>query len=277
MLRTRLFTAVALVLVFLSGLFLLPELYWDALMLGVVCLGAWEWAQLSRFQPPWRGLFVLALLTSGMLLLPMTALAPYTLWQQEAELLIIAAATLFWLLLAPWWMHRRVVPGKTVLAVLGWVILLSTWLAIDSLRRVSPLLVLGVVGTVWIADTAAYLAGRRFGRRKLAPQISPGKTWEGAIGALLAVTLYGAALCWVTGLGFWLLIGLWGLTVLSIMGDLFESMLKRQAGLKDSGTLLPGHGGVLDRIDALTSTLPVAAFYVYFPLYFSLFDPGSLA
>ena len=124
---------------------------------------------------------------------------------------------------------------------------------------------------VWMADIAAYFSGKKFGKHKLAPSISPGKTWEGVIGAVLGVSIYavlavvGAAQAKLIGLpdlkgfaGLVLLSWLW--VALSIIGDLFESAIKRQAGVKDSGTLLPGHGGVLDRIDAMTSTLPLAAF-----------------
>jgi phosphatidate cytidylyltransferase len=122
---------------------------------------------------------------------------------------------------------------------------------------------------VWIADTGAYFAGRTFGRHKLAPSISPGKTWEGVAGGAACVALYvfvlqatgaGAAGPLAGAPGWALAVTL---TALSVLGDLFESLVKRQAGAKDSGTLLPGHGGVLDRIDGLTSTLPVAAFAMY--------------
>jgi phosphatidate cytidylyltransferase len=127
------------------------------------------------------------------------------------------------------------------------------------------------MATVWIADIAAYFFGRRFGRRKLAPNVSPGKTWEGLYGALAATAVYagawiglfrGATPAAVRDLPWspvWMIILLEALAVLSVLGDLFESAMKRQAGLKDSGSLLPGHGGVLDRIDALTPVLPVAA------------------
>jgi phosphatidate cytidylyltransferase len=130
-------------------------------------------------------------------------------------------------------------------------------------------LLLAVLATVWISDTAAYFVGRRFGRLKLAPSISPGKTWEGVAGALLAVGVYAAAWAalgapqtfWLAGtrsapIGF--LAILLGLAVVGIIGDLFESLIKRQAGVKDSGTLLPGHGGILDRIDAPVAMLPLA-------------------
>ena len=124
--------------------------------------------------------------------------------------------------------------------------------------------------TVWLADSAAYFAGKRFGRHKLAPEISPGKTWEGVAGALFATTVYGLVLCNYMHYSRWLILGLWLIVVLSIMGDLFESLMKRQAGVKDSSHLLPGHGGVLDRIDGLMPTLPLVLFYIYFPLFSNL-------
>jgi len=130
------------------------------------------------------------------------------------------------------------------------------------------MLVLGVLALTWVADSTAYLVGRACGRRKLAPAISPGKTWEGAIGGLLGVLVY-AIICGSTipvlkahleGNGAWLLYVGAGvlLCVVGVVGDLFESAVKRQASVKDSGTLLPGHGGLLDRIDSAVSVLPVA-------------------
>jgi phosphatidate cytidylyltransferase len=138
------------------------------------------------------------------------------------------------------------------------------WLALVRLQP-TPWALIIVMSVVWIADTAAYAAGKSFGRNKLAPQISPGKTWEGAFGAMVAVAVYYGVLLLalapeqryfngIGGLGLFLLI-----LVLSIEGDLFESWMKRQAGVKDSGQLLPGHGGILDRIDGLTATMPLAA------------------
>ena len=119
-----------------------------------------------------------------------------------------------------------------------------------------------MLALVWIADTAAYFAGTRWGRHKLAPAISPGKTWEGAAGGLAGVLVYASAImaAMVEGIAWAPFLGAAALlAVLSIVGDLFESAAKRQAGVKDSGALLPGHGGVLDRIDSATSTLPIAA------------------
>ena len=145
--------------------------------------------------------------------------------------------------------------------LVGWIVLLPTCLALYQLRVISPWLLLGFMATIWISDTAAYFTGRSLGKRKLAPTISPNKTWEGVAGALIAVTVY--ALAWTIWqpnptFAFALIPILLIMALLGIIGDLYESLVKRQAGVKDSGTLLPGHGGILDRIDALTSALPFA-------------------
>jgi phosphatidate cytidylyltransferase len=155
--------------------------------------------------------------------------------------------------------------------VLAVVLVLAAWFALMRFLSQGVLMLLSVLCVVWIADTAAYFVGRAFGRRKLAPHISPGKTWAGVVGAILAVLLFAfaawqlvpAARIYSNGLfaaigpAFALLL-LALLVVLSIVGDLFESLLKRQAGVKDSGQLLPGHGGVLDRVDAMVPLLPSA-------------------
>jgi phosphatidate cytidylyltransferase len=146
-------------------------------------------------------------------------------------------------------------------------------LALYQLRAISPTLLLGFMGTIWISDTAAYFTGRAFGKRKLAYHISPGKTWEGVAGAMLAVLIYGLIWVFVFADGAYvetLVPLLIILAALGIMGDLFESLIKRQAGVKDSGSILPGHGGILDRIDALTAALPVAILAVQI---FNSFQP----
>jgi phosphatidate cytidylyltransferase len=172
---------------------------------------------------------------------------------------------------APFWVKRRwPTNGKWTMLTCGWIVLIGAWVALVELQSRSPWLVLAAMAIVWIADTAAYFCGRAFGRRKLAPQISPGKTWEGVFGGLAAVAVY--ALCLVSfareagfvpaigalAVAVWLGLALL-LTSISVIGDLFESLLKRHAGVKDSGNLLPGHGGVLDRIDALLAAMPLAA------------------
>ena len=173
------------------------------------------------------------------------------------ELFVLAA--LFWIVAAPVWMWRGVQPAHaTWIGAAGFAVLLPAALAMAAL---APLDVLLVLLLVWIADTAAYFVGRTWGRRKLAPGISPGKTWEGAFGGLVGAALYAIILAFFThrGAGPALVATAVMLGMASIVGDLFESAAKRQAGLKDSGSLLPGHGGILDRIDSATAVLPLAA------------------
>jgi phosphatidate cytidylyltransferase len=161
------------------------------------------------------------------------------------------------------------------MALVGWAVLIPTGLAMLDMRAAvpSPWILLFVMCLVWVADSAAYFTGRKFGKTKLAPSISPGKTWEGVSGAIFGVSVY-VVLVWhfspmlIAGISPQfsrievlpaLMLTAWWWVALAVIGDLFESAIKRQAGVKDSGALLPGHGGLLDRIDALTSTLPLAA------------------
>jgi phosphatidate cytidylyltransferase len=147
-----------------------------------------------------------------------------------------------------------------VRTVVGVVLLLPTWAALLYLHARGPGVLLGVMAIVWIADTAAFFAGRHFGRHKLAPTISPGKTREGVVGAFIALALYAGVLSVFLNLPLLpLFAAVAGLLYMAVLGDLFESWIKRVSGMKDSGDLLPGHGGVLDRVDALTSTLPIAS------------------
>lgn len=172
---------------------------------------------------------------------------------------LFALTAFFWVVLAPLWMWRRVQPGQTVwLGAAGFAVLVPAGLA---MVRLEPLVVLLVLVLVWIADSAAYFVGRAWGRRKLAPAISPGKTWEGVAGGLIGATLYAIIIAFFTDPGAWLALVVTALLLgmVSIVGDLFESAMKRQAGVKDSGSLLPGHGGILDRIDSATAALPLAA------------------
>jgi phosphatidate cytidylyltransferase len=268
MLKERVGTALVLFVLFLAGLFYLSDFQWSLLMLAVVCMGAWEWATLIRLSPGGVRLFSLAVALIGAGLL-WSGATRHMLTTAEPLSWLMAGLALFWALAVPLWLKLRPrIENRLFLAGVGLLVLLPTWLAFDGLRRVSPMLLLAVMFTVWIADTAAYFAGKRFGRRKLAPAISPGKTWEGVMGALCGVAVYGLVLCTTLKMSLWLIPGLLALVVLSIVGDLFESLMKRQAGFKDSGNLLPGHGGVLDRIDGLTSTLPFVLFY--FPVYHAI-------
>ena len=172
---------------------------------------------------------------------------------------VLMAAVLFWVIIAPIWLARGVsLQHRIALLAAGFIILVPAALALAALP---PLQVLAVLVLVWVADSAAYFVGRAWGRRKLAPSISPGKTWEGAWGGIAGALAYAIICGGLAGGVAWipLVAGAALLAVLSIVGDLFESAAKRQAGVKDSGTLLPGHGGILDRIDSATATLPLAA------------------
>jgi phosphatidate cytidylyltransferase len=183
--------------------------------------------------------------------------------------LTFGLAGAFWIAVVPIWLAAAWrIRNALVLGLAGWLVLVPTWLSLVELQADRSQF-LFVVGIVWVADTVAYVVGQRFGRRRLAPTISPGKTWEGVAGAGVAAAVYyalgyaagithGAAWTGGTGLAVVMLV-----TVMSIEGDLFESWIKRQAAVKDSGTLLPGHGGLLDRVDGLTASMPVAALLTY--------------
>lgn len=272
MLKTRILTAAILIPSFLAALFLLPELHWSFLMLAVCSLGLFEWADMVKLSLRLKTCYVLIpfLFCALLVLVKEGMLAQHWLVDIYHPLMFwsILIATVFWILAAPAWLVTRYqLKSKLLMLIIGLALLIPTWFAMVSLRNMSDWFLLSIMLVVWIADSADYFAGKRFGKHKLAPLISPGKTWEGVAGAILAVTLYGLILCYVLNESYWLVIGLWTLVVLSIMGDLLESLVKRQAGVKDSGKLLPGHGGVLDRIDGLIPTLPLTMFYVYFPLY----------
>jgi phosphatidate cytidylyltransferase len=270
MLATRIATAAVLIPLVLAALFLLPARIFGVALLAVVVVAAYEWARLVGFKPRPSLLFIVGTFLFGFALL-FGAPGFVDGWPPVVVLTVCGAATVFWVLVAtPWIALSWPTRSQIALTLVGWMVLIGAWLALVELQALSPWLVLAAMGTVWIADTAAYFAGRAFGRHKLAPHVSPGKTWEGVIGALVAVAIYALALVpFAARAGFRSPVGattilLWlvfvaALAAVSVVGDLFESMLKRRAGVKDSGHLLPGHGGVLDRTDALLAAMPPAA------------------
>ncbi|MFN3543791.1 MAG: phosphatidate cytidylyltransferase [Thiobacillus sp.] len=255
-LQNRVSTAVLLLAVFVPAVLWAPAWLWNLLIAAVVALAAFEWARLSHFGTRLARAYAGALALVALVLPPLFAADWSTL-----QAALIALAVGFWLLVAPAWLAGQWrAPQAGIRAAVGAVVLLPTWAALLDLHARGPAVLLGVLAIVWIADSAAYFVGRRFGRHKLAPSISPGKTWEGVVGALVGLAAYAGVLSVYAGLPLLALAAtLAGLLYLSILGDLYESWIKRVSGMKDSGTVLPGHGGVLDRIDALTSTLPIAA------------------
>ncbi len=256
-LAARLGTAAVLIAAVLAALFLLPKPALAALMALVVILGAMEWAKLCRLSKT-ASLFyavVAGLCSAGLA------------WSGAGKAGILLGVA-FWIAVGPLWLWRGVKPGQApLLLAAGLAVLVPAGVAVTELEPAQVLLSLGLT---WVADTAAYSFGSRFGRHKLAPVVSPGKTWEGVGGALLGVAAY-AIICaaFVPQLQAGISGGGWAayaaavawLVAASIVGDLFESAAKRQASVKDSGSLLPGHGGVLDRIDSATAVLPFAALF----------------
>ncbi|TMH85731.1 MAG: phosphatidate cytidylyltransferase [Betaproteobacteria bacterium] len=269
MLKTRVMTAAVLLAGFVSALFLLPQNGWIAFCAVFLGLSAWEWGALMALAAVGRSIYSIFLV--GLFVLPGILETSVTNGRYAPAWVYYVAGS-FWIVLVPLWIGwRQRIDGRALLLAVGAIVLVPAFAAMVDLRSIHPSLLIAVLGTVWVSDTAAYFAGRRLGRRKLAPSISPGKTWEGVAGALAAVGIY--ALAWA-GLGApghtsawpaamrvavtWILPVLLGLAVVGMIGDLFESLIKRQAGVKDSGTLLPGHGGILDRIDASVAMLPLA-------------------
>lgn len=275
MLKQRIITALVLLAILLPALFYPSPVPFAAVVLVLMAGGAWEWGRLNSCDP-------LASVVLGAVCIALCA-ASWLLGLADQPLgpLWLAAGG-FWVLGGAWLLHAGVpgwprIPGPVRL-VAGVLALWLAWLAVVQARTVGINFLLSVMTLVWMADIAAYFAGRtlglRFTRSKLAPSISPGKSWEGVWGGVAGVLVL--AVCWVVAdarlqapvaslytrlatQGWWLLVlGALFMAAMSVVGDLIESLIKRSAGVKDSSNLLPGHGGVLDRVDALLPTLPLA-------------------
>ena len=263
MLETRVITALLLLAGLALILFALPPLAAVLTFAAIAGLAAWEWGGLMRQDQPARLMYAFVLL-----------LFCWQLTVAAAQLVpvLLGLSVAFWILVVPLWLRFKwTLAGNDFFGyLLGALVILPTWAALVALHAVSTWLMLAVMALVWVADISAYFAGRAFGKHKLAPSISPGKTWEGVAGAVVGVLIYGGVVLSFSPLDGKVPLGapqqgllLVLLTAVSVLGDLYESLLKRQAGIKDSSNLLPGHGGVLDRIDALTSALPLAALILY--------------
>lgn len=275
MLKQRVITAIALLLILLPAMFYQSPIPFIALALVLISAAAWEWARLNGYAG------VSAILAG----IGCAALCAGAWWfgllEQRLELLWILSGAV-WVLAGGWTLRGGVIAWSTYprsLRLIAGLLLLSlAWLAVAKARVLGINFLLSILLLVWVADIFAYFAGRAFGGRiarvKLAPSISPGKSWEGVWGGMAGVVAlafvwqwfdseWGAAVPSLYSLmgakGWWfLLIAVLFMAAMSVVGDLFESLVKRSAGVKDSSGLLPGHGGVLDRIDALLPTLPLA-------------------
>jgi len=269
MLRTRVITAVVLLAVLLPVLYI--NNYMAFAVVATVFFGAAIWECFRLFNPETHNAHVIALVWAAVFAISVfTGHTNLSFWAALSVALWIARfAPSLKIGLPP-----LGTPANTLLSLVYAFAVVGCFASIVSLYSHSPLFLLSVLAIVWVADIGAYFAGKAFGRRKLAPSISPGKSWEGAIGGGIAVLLLGALSVQFGGDAFattfaarvqhtygWpvLAVVLVLMVAASIVGDLFESQLKRRAGMKDSSNLLPGHGGVLDRIDALIPVLPLAA------------------
>jgi phosphatidate cytidylyltransferase len=274
MLKTRVITVLLLLPLVLAAIFYLPQsgsigyLAWISFCGLIMVAASWEWQRLSGMQGLVAKIYpILTAMLFAVLCQLMYA---------SVLLGLMLAASCFWIFINPVWLNKKwpLAAAGNLNALLGWALLLPAGLAMIVLRSAGPWALLAVLAIAWVADSAAYFSGKAFGKHKLAPKISPGKSWEGVVGGVAGVMIYvyflpkhifthGESLPLV----YWLYIAVL-LTAASVMGDLLESLFKRQIGMKDSSNLLPGHGGVMDRVDSLLAILPVAAaIYLAFYLF----------
>ena len=271
MLKTRIITALLLIAAFLPMLFMSSNMTWAIVMLAISLLAIYEWGELIGFTKVTTSTYTLLCGLLGGVMLQLLANFGFH-WFFYQSLFAFLITLVIWVFIVPVLLTKLVViKSKILLSLLGLLLVAPLWLALVSAKGADPWLLFALLATIWIADTAAYFSGKHFGKNKLAPSISPGKTWEGVAGALLAVTIFGGALyssTLVNNLAIFPL--LWLVTLLGVVGDLFESLIKRQMNKKDSGHLLPGHGGILDRIDGLVPSLPIAVLMIYIFNYYQM-------
>lgn len=261
--KQRVITALLLAPLALAGILWLPTGPLMALVAAALLAGLWEWTRLIGIKSNVRRLAVL---------LVHAALMAWLAWKGRTGLFPwVALAGVVWWLLALFWLRNPMfakakTPRNLALKLgIGTLLVLPTWCAFALLHASGPVWALYALLLVWAADTFAFFSGRRFGGHKLAPSISPNKTWAGLWGGLFGVLILALGMAPLLGVSLAHLPVLIAVSVFaglaSVLGDLFESIIKRQAGAKDSGALLPGHGGVLDRIDSMLAALPVFAIF----------------
>ena len=252
MLKERVITAIVAVAALLLVLFVLPSPAVEVIIALVILAGAWEWS--GFLASPSTTVRVVYVVLIAVLLALVTALAP------QINGFLFQAAAVWWFGALVWTLfYPTPIPG-----IVRWgggvLVLVPLYNALIVLYLASPAILLGALLIVWAADTGAFAAGKLFGRVKLAPQISPGKTWEGVIGGLLTVGVLALAGGYLFGAHVAVLVPFClAVACASIVGDLTVSMFKRTAGLKDSGTIFPGHGGILDRVDSVAAAAPLFA------------------
>lgn len=260
MLRKRIITAALLAPLALAAVLLLPLMPFAVLMGVVAVAAAWEWAGLAGLDSR-PGRVAGAVLVAAVLGLLWTLPGVWNMALQVVAVFWVGIAVM----VVTWPRGQSAVRSSTLSLAMSVPVLGGAWLAMVALKSEpgGGWMIAWTLVLVAVADSGAYFAGRRFGRRKLAPKVSPGKTWEGLWGGAVLGLAWGlGAASWLPGgIGLWLVAGVAGI-IAAVFGDLFESTLKRARGVKDSGALLPGHGGVLDRLDASLAALPVVAVLV---------------
>jgi phosphatidate cytidylyltransferase len=270
--KQRLITALILAPLMVGGIFFLPIEQFAYFIGFIVTVAAWEWANLSGYSSP-----LVRIVYAGIVAATTFATAYFMARHTELASLILSIGAFWWLvacLLVIQYPDKVALwQAKPVRAVLGLLVLIPMWVGFMTLKSQehSSLIIVYVMLIIWGADTGAYFAGKTWGNKKLAPNVSPGKSWAGFWGGLATTGLIAVvfSLCvdqWlrpITQTDFSLLAVMTFITaIISVMGDLLESMMKRHRGIKDSSQLLPGHGGVLDRIDSMASAVPVFAFFM---------------
>jgi len=270
MLRTRVITALILAPSIIAAIYLLNTTALGAVLAIFTGLAAWEWGPLARIHSTsYRLLYVFAALLITLLFWVAGTASP-VLWLLAVVWVVALIGVLSWPESASWIAKPAVVGAIGLLVLPGVVIAL---LAVHQLPSGPHWLLFGLL-ICWAADIGAYFAGKSLGRHKLAVEVSPGKTWEGAIGGMLLAVAVCSGILVYAGVFDWIWIpALVLLVAISIVGDLFESLLKRASGIKDSGSLFPGHGGVLDRIDSI---LAVAPFWALWALWALAVPPQSV-
>lgn len=267
MLKFRLITALIMIPLVTASIFYLPPLTFLSVAMLVILMAGWEWSQLAGIDHPIKKLTYLVLLALTLVLaisIPVFFVVFIAITWWVVAILLLALypkGSAYW--------------GKGSMArgFMGLLVLMPCWIGLIILQGFSPEVLMFCLALIWCVDSAAYFVGKKWGAHKMVPAISPGKSYEGFIAGLIAALLIGI-------LGLWLLevspqrsllfLGLcmFGGGILTVLGDLFESMVKRQSHCKDSGTLLPGHGGIMDRIDSMTTAIPF--FALIFPYFFSI-------
>lgn len=264
MLRQRVLTALIMALLFLAILFFSSQPVFVAAVTLLLILSSWEWTRLADIQR--RGIRILYVLATLLLSLGIGWFL-FGLNNDHLMQTLLVVTCSWWAIVLLWvqgYPSSSVLWGyRWMLVLMGWILLIPSWISLWFIRHQNhgEWLILLVVAVVAFADIGAYFSGKRFGRRKLAPDVSPGKSWEGFFGGLLFSSSLAILVITLTGGQHWLaiVVVIVATALVSVLGDLFISMVKRHRGVKDTGTLLPGHGGVLDRIDGLMAAVPVFA------------------